>query len=191
MDGTLIDSSEALIRFFKKILKEMGEGASEQEIMKYAGMKFDKWLKKLLPPSKKDILESEDKDKSYWIDLYIEKFLKYIELMDGAKEILETLEGDYKLALVTNSPNKMADRSLDKLEIKEYFDVVLREGDFERPKPSPNPLHMALKRLNLNKGETLYIGDTKYDKKAGKRAGIRTLILREDIQKLKEVKKFI
>lgn len=191
MDGTLVDSSEALLRLFKRILNEVGEEVSREEIMKYGGAKFNEWLEKLLPKSKKDLLESEGKDKSYWMNLYIKEFIGYIKVINGAEEVLEDLNEDYKLALVTNTPKKIACRILKKLKVKKYFDVILGEGDFERSKPDPQPLLMVLERLNLNKGEVIYVGDTKYDKKAGKRAKIQTLIFGEEIQHLKEIKKFI
>ena len=61
---------------------------------------------------------------------------------------------------------------LSHLGIEKFFDVLMTAEKYSKPKPNPEPLLLALKKLNLKPDQVVYIGDTQIDADAAKAAGI-------------------
>jgi len=53
------------------------------------------------------------------------------------------------------------------------FDCIITADDVSKGKPNPEGLKKILKKLNINKKESLYVGDSLYDYKASKSAKIK------------------
>jgi HAD superfamily hydrolase (TIGR01509 family) len=94
-------------------------------------------------------------------------------LNPGCHEVLAWLrERDIPLALITrNSPLSVA-TVLERHGL--VIDVILTRED-ARPKPLPDALHTACRRLEVAESETWMVGDGQYDIEAGTAAGIRTV----------------
>ncbi|HIQ03575.1 MAG TPA: HAD family hydrolase [Desulfurococcales archaeon] len=89
-----------------------------------------------------------------------------------------------KLGLVTLQGVKSATIVLRKLNIIDFLDVVVtREKSVYRIEQ----LKIALKKLNVKPSETLFIGDTVWDREAGDSLGCKTLIVGCDIANVVEV----
>ncbi|HEX3313545.1 MAG TPA: HAD family hydrolase, partial [Gemmataceae bacterium] len=85
-------------------------------------------------------------------------------LLPGALETLTTLrKRGRKVALCSNKPRIFTDRLLDRLDITPFFDAVLGPEDVPHPKPAPDMLLAALRRLELAANRVLYIGDMTVD----------------------------
>lgn len=57
--------------------------------------------------------------------------------------------------------------------VKDY-DVLIGYGECE-PKPSPNSINLALKKLKVRASEAIYVGDSKTDMLAAKAAGVKAV----------------
>ncbi len=100
-------------------------------------------------------------------------------LKPGMKRWLKSLtRRGLKTALVSNNSRVNVDFLLRKFDLA--FDVVLtRENGLW--KPSGAPFLEALRRLGLEKGECIVVGDSHYDAKAAAEAGIeKVLLLKRD-----------
>jgi HAD superfamily hydrolase (TIGR01509 family) len=53
------------------------------------------------------------------------------------------------------------------------FQVIVTDEDVQEAKPSPEGLHLALRRLAIPAMETLYVGDSTGDARAARAAGVR------------------
>ena len=96
---------------------------------------------------------------------------------EGVVDILRNLRKmGLRLALVTSASKRTA-----KLLKKQYpdlynqFDCVITRNDVKLTKPSPDQIHKALTKLQINKEKAVIIGDFASDIKAGKNAGIKTV----------------
>jgi len=58
------------------------------------------------------------------------------------------------------------------LPLPEVFDVVVSGDDTERHKPDPEPILLALQRLDARAQEAAYVGDSPFDVAAAKAAGV-------------------
>jgi HAD superfamily hydrolase (TIGR01509 family) len=73
--------------------------------------------------------------------------------------VLQSLQGRFKLAVVTNGP---ADTQLDKLQtadLERYFDLFVASGGVGVAKPDPRIFRHALEELRLQPGRTWHVGD--------------------------------
>lgn len=68
----------------------------------------------------------------------------------------------------------MVHRGLDLLDADGVFDTVIGLDDVSNPKPDPEPILLALKRLGADKEEALMIGDNYHDIVGGQNAGVQT-----------------
>ena len=59
----------------------------------------------------------------------------------------------------------------------DYFDVVITRDDPVKPKPSPDGILLAARKLNVDPGQILMVGDYVFDIDAGKSAGTLTALL--------------
>jgi phosphoglycolate phosphatase len=94
-------------------------------------------------------------------------------LYPGVAETLRWLhEHGFVLAVCSNKPVAFTRDLLAFLKVAEYFALVLGPEDVQRPKPSPDMLLAALKRLELTANEALYIGDMTVDIQTARAAGV-------------------
>jgi pyrophosphatase PpaX len=58
-----------------------------------------------------------------------------------------------------------------------FFDVIVTRDDVFFGKPSPEPVILALKKLNVSANEAVVVGDMPTDIESGKKAGTKTIAL--------------
>lgn len=76
-----------------------------------------------------------------------------VEAMVGARELLHRLvERGTPIGLVSNSPLRFVQRSLEIVGFQDRFDVVLSAHEVAAPKPAPDPYLEACRRLGVEPG---------------------------------------
>ena len=93
----------------------------------------------------------------------------------GAVELVSWLhEADFATGIITRNYREAVDITLSAIGLQ--FDVVITR-DCAPPKPAPDPVHEALRRLEQDAKLTLMVGDYEDDMLAGKRAGAMTCLV--------------
>jgi HAD superfamily hydrolase (TIGR01509 family) len=179
LDGVLVDSFEAWFRVFNDTLVHFGHTPITRKTFgKSWGTSTQEDTRLFMPE------RTVDEVRAYLEEVYDRYAEKYITVNPDAKLILGSIAGKkVKLACVTNSHGQMTRRILDAKGLSGYFDTVVTADDVTHPKPAPDMLFLACRRLGVRPGETAYIGDTGYDIDAGKAAGCITVLY--SIQKAK------
>lgn len=168
LDGVLIDSRNAWYRALDIVLrKREGRRISVEEFRgKFWGKEIEENLKDL------GMDESLSKE-------CVENFmllLDEIKSCDGCKGLVRELKKEgVLLGVVTNTPRYAALKILENLGMKNFFDVILAREDVMRGKPDPEMITKACSLLGVSPDETLLVGDTESDVKAGKSAGCRVV----------------
>lgn len=173
IDGVLLDSFDAGLRLFQDMLVYMG-------YPKPTRSEFKKVFHLPLVPVLKHLTKSELTEELERLHEIIEKVPYHAELLSEppyTKETLKTLHKKYKLGIIT-SRNKegLSKRYFPYSHTQKYFSVFVTVEDVKHHKPHPEPLLLAAKRLKLNPGECVYIGDSHTDIEAGKSAGMKTIL---------------
>lgn len=107
-----------------------------------------------------------------------------VEPLPGVFELLESLHGKKKLALVSNSKSLSSQNLLDKLEevdLAKYFDFCISSLDFGVEKPSPLPILAAVEKLETQPSRALYIGDLETDLESAVSAGLSFMYTSQNI----------
>jgi pyrophosphatase PpaX len=93
----------------------------------------------------------------------------------GVMETIETLKKKgYKLAIVTTKREDVAFKGLRLMKLDSFFDVMIAYDHVKKVKPDPEPIFLALEKLDSKPEETLMVGDNFHDVLAGKNAGTKT-----------------
>ena len=104
----------------------------------------------------------------------VERFLMHSKVMFGAKRILNKLKGNgYKIGIVTNTYRKPAMSMLRKAGLLRKVNILVGGDDVKVPKPNPEALQKAYRRLLVGRARCIYVGDADSDRIAARRAGIK------------------
>ena len=112
-------------------------------------------------------------------DRYDADALTRWNLYPDTLEMLSKLRNQgFKMALVSNVGKTALQTAMEKLGLSDLVHVVISRDDVSRIKPHPEGLLTAAKALDVAPGETLFIGDSRNDVGAARRAGMLAGYLR-------------
>lgn len=95
--------------------------------------------------------------------------------IDQTVELIKSLKGEYKLAMLTNSPSRYAlDQRFKPGELDELFDLVVVSGEVGWDKPAPEIYATTVEKLALNPGECLFIDDVPAFTEAAEAIGMKS-----------------
>ena len=114
-------------------------------------------------------------------ELDYHQFIPYMTPEPGMKEALSKLAESYPLAVATNRGHSMPS-ILEHFGLSGFFQTVVTSKDVEHPKPAPDMLHEAAKRLQFATHELLFVGDSELDQSAARKAGMPFAVYRGDLQ---------
>ena len=108
-------------------------------------------------------------------DLYFE-LIDEVEPMEGARElILELGRRGHIVVLASSAKQEEVDRYLDLLEARELADAWTTSADVEATKPAPDLVDAALERVGGSPSDAVMVGDTPWDVRAARDAGVDTI----------------
>ncbi len=93
---------------------------------------------------------------------------------EGVLELIHELHGQYKLAILSNSPPRLT-KWLADWGILDLFDVVVCSGDEGVAKPDPAIFELTLARLGVSAGEAVFIDDSPGHVQAARALGLRAI----------------
>ncbi|MFA5383747.1 MAG: HAD-IA family hydrolase [Eubacteriales bacterium] len=169
LDGTLVDSLPFIMSTYNLVFKKLNLPWTETELMEWIGRPIREIASFFAGEKKDDFLKLYEK--YYNLD-----FENNVSPFPGTIEMLEFLKTNrFLLGIVTSKGKEGAMRTLEVTGLDNYMDVVITAHDVCVHKPFPDPILKALDILNVSPGQSLYIGDSHHDVKAGLEAGTTTL----------------
>lgn len=173
LDGTLIDAYGAIVNSFNYTMRRLSfPSQSALAIKKAVGWGDENLLKPFIPGS---VLK---KALSIYRAHHKTALLEDSKLMPHAQRLLSRLKKHgVKLAVASNRPTKFSLILLRHLKIKKYFDYCLCADKLKFGKPHPEILNKIIKIMGVKKSQAFYVGDMAIDAEAGRRAGIKTIVV--------------
>lgn len=100
------------------------------------------------------------------------------DLLPGVQELLTSIKGRYKLAVVTASTQSQAQAILKEHRWEEVFDAVVSQDEYKIKKPDPASFLLAAEKLCVEPSECTVIEDSKNGSQSGKNAGMYVIGVR-------------
>jgi phosphoglycolate phosphatase len=169
LDGTVIDSTDAILESFDVAFETLNTPKADSEDVKaLIGFPLDEMFLRL------GVAESQKWDYVAEYKKHYRKIAKEkTELLPRAKEAIELASSFATLGVVTTKTHQYSKELLEHFGVLHYFNVLIGREDVENPKPHQEPIELALSKLKRSKQNAWIIGDTVLDAKSAKNAEIR------------------
>jgi HAD superfamily hydrolase (TIGR01549 family) len=168
-DGTIANTSQLIFASFNAVAQRyLGKTFSPQEIIALYGPTEDEIIAQLVKPEECEVAISEFYRVYGNNPQMVEQFIGFPEFLQQAKQT------NLILGIFTGKGRKTCFINLEQLGYESYFSHVIIGDDLIHRKPDPEGIQKILTATGANPAETLFIGDSVADMKAGKSAGVRT-----------------
>ena len=170
LDGTLVDSAGIILASFNHttetvlqrrfpddvILAQVGGGNLEQQMALFGPDRIDELVRVY---------------RAHNNPLY-----PTLRCFDGIAAALATLKREgRRLGVVSAKRRETIDLAFDGAAIGGFFDVVVGSDETERHKPDPEPILLGLERLGVGPADAAYVGDSPFDMRAARGAGVHAV----------------
>lgn len=177
IDGTLVESVDAHARAWVEALAEFGVKVAFGDVRPLIGMGGDKLL-----PAVSGIRADSEVGRAISgrrATIFRDTELAGLRPTPGAHDLLETLRGrGFTLGVATSAKPDELRALLDVVGATWLLGDAADADDVSASKPDPDVVHAALERMGTSQGETVLVGDTRWDVEAGDRAGVRVIAVR-------------
>lgn len=182
LDGTLLDTVLDLHAAAVGMLADLGRPpVAIEEIRAYVGRGIPNLVKRVLAgkleaaddpaPPPEDALTSF---KKHYAEVNGRAARPFPGVMDG---LMALKAKGLPLGVITNKAGAFTTVLLERTGVAPFMDVVVAGDQLPRPKPDPMPVVWACGRLGVSPADTLLIGDSVHDFKAGKSAGCKVFLV--------------
>lgn len=177
MDGVLVYNTE----FHKKALREFciskGFHLSDHDMIeKIYGRTNREWLLNLFDNKLSDeLIEKYAQEKEL---LYREMYTEHIEAAPGLISFLNTLDHlNIPIAIGTSAPPVNVDFTLDRTNIRKYFQLIIDDTMITNSKPHPEIYLKAAHLLGLKPSECIIFEDSKSGILAAQASGAKVIAI--------------
>lgn len=171
LDGTILDTLEDLALTMNHVLKLHGmPERTDDEIRLFTG----NGIRNLIENSAADGTDSKIIDRMFddFNTYYKEHCYDHTGPYEGISECMDRLKNDgCMIAVVSNKADYAVQALCDRFFPGE-FDFAVGEKEGVRRKPCPDSVLHVLEKLSVEKGQSVYIGDSEVDIKTAANAGI-------------------
>lgn len=167
LDGTLHDSEKLYIQACCNCLEAMRKSQLTDEEKNYLiGKPITRIIDEWFSGQKIEVLESFFR--------HYEMVNNQVREYNGIYEVLTELKGrGTTLGIVSSKYKKYVVQELHKTKLYPFFHVIVGLDDCKEHKPHPEPLLKAVRELQVDLKNCIYIGDQPTDILAAKAAGIK------------------
>lgn len=180
-DGLIVDTEVVWYQIYVEwFRKNKGYGLTVQEFLTCVG-------------SNAEALFSQLDEKGIHVDREAfaqDTFARFIEESNrlpakpGVADFLKSAkENGLSVALATSSARKKPTVHLERLGLMQYFDLLVTSEDVERIKPAPDLFLKAAEKTGCTPAECLVVEDSLNGLLAGLNAGMRVLVVPNDVTK--------
>jgi HAD superfamily hydrolase (TIGR01509 family) len=166
-DGTLLDSFDCDLRAYLEMFSRLDIPWGEAELRRHYS------------PNWHRVYEAAGLPRARWeeADRVWRSAYRHLSppLLPGARRVLHELRRSYQLGLVTSGNRIRVSSQLGKFGFARLFAARVFGEESGRRKPHRDPLERALRILQLDPGECVYVGDSPEDVRMARGAGVRAI----------------
>ncbi len=167
LDGTVVDSGGIILASMRHATRTvLARDYSDRELLAHVGGPGLEAQMHAIDPARADELVAVYR-------AHNEPLHDTLEACAGMEDVLSTLHGEgRRLAVVTAKRRATVELAFARLPLAHLFEVVVGGDETARHKPDPEPLLLALERLGADPADAAYVGDSPYDVRAARAAGM-------------------
>ena len=164
LDGVLVDSYRVWFHLLNGAARELGYPPISPDLFQSCwGQGIEADVEKFF--NRHSVAEIE----TYYTD-HFRGHLEHLGVVPEVPRVFETLrERSLRTAVITNTPAPVAWDMVNRAGGRP--DLLVGGTDVPRPKPAPDMVLRACELLEIPAGETLVVGDSRYDREAARAAG--------------------
>lgn len=172
LDGTLLDTVPDLTLLTNRILRDVGAPQhTQEEILSYVGSGVRRLIHLALPADASEDTREEA------MAIWNANFMDYYEHTFPFPGVIDLLKGlrerGLGIGVVSNKLQPGVDVIMQRV-LPGMVDVMYGESELIPRKPDPKGIQLAMKFLKTAPADTIYVGDSPGDIKAGRNAGTAT-----------------
>ena len=170
LDGTVVDSGAMILASMRHAtLEVLGREYTDEDLMKAVGGPGLEAQMAAFAPDRVDELVRVYR-------AHNEPLHDELEACEGMGEVLARLHDEgRRLGIVTAKRRSTAELAFARVPVAHLFEAVVGGDETEHHKPHPEPLLLAAERMGADPAETAYVGDSPFDIRAAKAAGMHAI----------------
>jgi pyrophosphatase PpaX len=167
LDGTVVDSGGIILASMRHATREvLGRDYADDELMQaVGGPGLEAQMRAFAPDRVEELVHVY---RAHNEPLHEE--LRSCEGMDAV--LLRLREGGRRLGVVTAKRRATVELAFANVPLGHLFETVVGGEETTRHKPDPEPLLLAAERMRAVPSETAYVGDSPFDVRAARAAGM-------------------
>ena len=149
MDGVIVDNHEYHFKAWMEFADRYGFELNEEIYRDQFNGKTNRDLFNMIfdDPTDEDIETYSEEKETLYRDLYFEALAPHTGLLDFLASLKRSR---VKIALATSAPTENVDWTLDNLQLRPFFDVIIDGTEVENGKPDPEIYLMACDKLEID-----------------------------------------
>ena len=174
LDGTLIDSVDLHALAWHEAMVRFGHDVSFERARSQIGKGGDKLIPEFLSA---DAQRDHGKELEEWRgNRFKTEYLPLVRPFSAVPDLLRRVRNaGLRIAIGSSAKKDELDKYLDIARIAGLVDMTTSSEDAEQSKPAPDIFEIVLKKLGIEGGDAVAIGDTPYDATAAGKAKIATI----------------
>jgi pyrophosphatase PpaX len=171
LDGTLIDSIELILNSARYAFQKLDRSCPpDEEWLAGIGIPLFTMFRRYA---------RDETDCGALISAYREyQLVNHDRLIRCYDEVVETVEiikaRGHEIGIVTSKSESLALRGLAHVGLASLMDTIVGCDSSTKHKPDPEPVRIALHRLDASPDNAIFVGDSVHDVLAGNAAGVHT-----------------
>jgi len=174
VDGTLLDSVDLHAMAWHEAMVRFGHDVSFEQARSQIGKGGDKLIPVFLSD---DAQRDHGKELDAWRSEHFKaKYLSLIRPFSAVPDLLQRCrDAGLRIAIASSAKKDELEQYLEIAGVRKMIDETVSSEDVEESKPEPDIFQAILKKLAIEGGDAVAIGDTPYDAEAAGKAGVRTV----------------
>ncbi len=187
LDNTLIKSNRCHLDAYQLAFRKnkVQQRIPNDRILRYFGEGGMRIVQRLFPGAPRSFINQVVKDHDYFVR---KKTSHKVKIIPGAREVVKKLQEQWKLALISNCNRNTIKILLKAAHLPQaWFSIIIGQDQVKHPKPAPDEVLKAEHMLHMK--AKYFIGDSIYDVRAGRRAGVRVIAIPSGVHSARQLQK--